>query len=356
MNIIYARMINYDNISVPSDAVAREMELLGHKVIIAEGIDQVPLGHYDFVWSPYESVTLMGKTIADRLKLPHFSHIEVLPPWRVLRNIDYENYGLSSNDPEISEANLRQTIPYYIETGRAWANAEIKTISNHCRIEFHHKLLGQVPNLQLRYPSIDVRTFETAKKMYSPKRIYNGVITISRATAIKRYDLLLEVMNQVQSKVVWTIIGHGPMIKIIQKNLKNPNVKLRLLGPLWGWQRIYELMKHKVMVYAMGGMPPLEAALLNIFPIVIENPPTKHLPEFDKFMEYNFGNSLPIFKYNQTTEMAKLVDEEINKPIGGSLQKWDTVDKFMSGKTNVTPSSVNAKQVIERMETWLKKS
>jgi len=346
MNIIYSRISGYDWVSVPSDAVARELEKLGHDITIIENISYIPPKKYDFVWSPYESVTILGDAISKRLNIPHFSHIEVLPPWRVIPNADYDNYGIiDKNDTEVTNFNISR--PYYLDVGNAWKNATIKTISNPVRLPMHQKLFPDLENVKIRFPSIDVATIEAAKKMYSPKKISNRIITIARATQIKRYDLLLNVMNHVKNEIEWVIIGEGPMTDKIKTQLTNQNVKLIMLGPLWGWNRFYEIMKAKLMIYAMGGMPPIEAALLDVFPIVIENQPTRDIPEFDKFMYYNFKDSMPIFKHNQDKEMAQMVDERIEKTAEESLNEYDTVNKFMSGKTGVTPSSVNAKNIIE---------
>lgn len=359
MNIIYARMSGYNWVSTPSDAVARELEKLGHKLTVLESIEYIPTGKYNFVWSPYESVTLLGDAISKKLGVPHYSHIEVLPPWRVVQNIDFYNYGLEQNDPEISLSQLQKTTPHYMKVGKIWKNAEIKSISNHCRVDFHHKLLGNIDNLLFRYPSIDIASIKKAKLMFNPKK-ENRIITVARATPIKRYDLLCKVMHKIKNKIKWTIIGDGPMLNKIEKLVNNPNVDIEILGPIWGWGRYYEIMKSKFMVYAMGGMPPIEAALLGAFPIVIENQPTNDLPEFDKFMKYNFANKkninetyFPIYQYNQIEEMATKIDKKIDKFVDESLENSKIVEMFMAGKMNVTPSSVNAKQLISRMKTFL---
>lgn len=354
MNIVYARMLGYQW-SVPSDAVARELEKLGHKLIMISSLEYLPPNNYDFVWSPYESVTLLGEAIASKLGIPHVSHVEVIPPWRAKKNVDYHNYGLPANSPEL---NNEEQINHYRNVGRAWKNAAVKTVSNHCRVDFHHKLLGEIEGLQIRYPSVDVAWADIAKQMYSPKRNRNRVITISRATEIKRFDLLVKVMNKVKTPVTWTIIGGGPMLGYIKEKLDNKKVKLELLGTAWGWPKYYHLLQSHVMVYAMGGMPPIEAALMGVTPIVIENQPTDDLPEFDKFMRYNFANNtdnyetsfFPIFKHNQIDEMAKRIDEELAKPLTDTSIADNTVEAFLAGNMNVTPSSVNATQIIERFK------
>lgn len=354
MKIIYARMPNYDWVSTPSDAVVRAIEKLGHRVYWLETVEYLPVDKVDFVFSPYESVTILGDAISKLLgEVPHYAHIEVLPPWRVVRGIDYQNYGLEETNPEIHPQALDNTIPHYLRIGKIWKNAQVKSVSNKSRIDFHHKLLGKIDNLQLRYPSIDTVSIDIAKAMYSPKRDKNKVITIGRAMPIKRYDLLCNVMNEVKSKVKWTIIGDGPMIEKLGDMVTNNNVELEILGAQWGWARYYEIMKASVGLFAMGGMPSIESALLGAFPIAIEQQPTKDLPEFDKFMEYNFGNSMPIFKHNQAKEAAAKIDEALAKPQGHCLSEYQTVSKFMSGGTNVTPSFVNAKHVIKRMEKYL---
>lgn len=68
MNIIYARMAGYDWVSTPSDAVARELNNLGHKITIVDNPNYIPLGEYDFVWSPYESVTILGDILSKKWK------------------------------------------------------------------------------------------------------------------------------------------------------------------------------------------------------------------------------------------------------------------------------------------------
>jgi len=361
MVIIYARMRGYDWVSTPSDAVARELEKLGHKVLWVESLDYLPITKADVVFSPYESVTLVGDAISKKLNIPHYSHVEVLPPWRVKENIDFANYGLSRDDPEIASERLASTIPHYMMVGKAWKNAHMKSVSNHCRVDFHHKLLGKVDDLLIRYPSVDVVSIETAQRMYSPKRQDDKVITVSRAMPIKRYDLLMQVMNKIKSKVTWTVIGDGTMLEVLKQGVTNPKVKLDIRGGVWGWERYYEIMTSKLMIYAMGGMPPLEAALLGTFPIVIENPPTDDLPEFDKFMRYNHGfkkdnyqtTFYPIFQHDQIDEMADKVDEELAKPAGQSVADNAIKTAFMCGSMNVTSSKANASQLIERIEVYL---
>jgi glycosyltransferase involved in cell wall biosynthesis len=345
-------MPGYTWVSTPSDAAARELEKLGHKIVLCDSTHHIPFGDFDFVWSPYESVTLIGDAVAKKLDIPHVSHIEVLPPWRVQRDCDVENYGLQRDDPELKV--LDQTIPYYLRVGKVWKNVAIKTISTPVRVAFHEKLLGPMPDLQIRYPSIDVESLDKAKIMYSPKRIQNQILTVARVTFIKRYDLLVNVMNHVKSKVTWTIIGDGPALKYVKENLSNENVTLDCLGALWGWAKMYEMMRSKLFIYAMGAMPCLEAAYLGAFPLAIEAPATRDIPDFDKFLESNFGGALPIFKYNEHEKMATAIDEELSKSDGESLKVWDTANKFLSGKTNVTPASVNAKQIIERFKVYLK--
>ncbi len=350
MNIIYARMKNYEWVSTPSDAVARELEKLGHQVTQLESADYIPPGDYDFVWSPYESVTLIGEIIAKKLEIPHFSHIETIPPWRFFKNCDYPNYGLKSDDPEILQFDQNQS--YYRMVADAWKRAEVRTISNHSRVALMKDITGE-NEMGLRYPSVDVATAQQALRMYSPRRDNNRIITIARAVPIKRYDILTEVMNNIKTSVKWIIIGSGPMQEVIKTQMTNPKVKLEFLNDLWGWAKWYEIMKVKVMLYAMGGMPPMEAALLDVFPICMEQQSTKHIPDFDKFMEYNFGNSIPIFKHDQIKEAAAMVDTAMATPNKDLFAQYDTVNKFLNGKTNVTPSSVNAKQIIERMEVYL---
>lgn len=359
MNIIYARMPGYEWVSVPSDSVIRNIEKMGHRVFWATEINNLPITKVDFVISLYESTTLLGDAISKILNIPHYSHIEVLPPWRVKKIIDPEKYGLFLEHPEITENTLNKTIPYYIKVGMAWKNAKLKSISNHCRVDFHKKLLNGVENIILRYPSVDTFYADTAKKMYSPKKQQNKIITVSRATHIKRYDLLIQVMNLVQSKVIWTIVGDGPMLGIVKQKVVNPNITLDIVGPKWGWSKWYELMSANILIYAMGGMCAVEAALVNTFPIVIENPPTHDLPEFDKFMRYNYGNNkddykttfFPIFKDYEIEEMAKKIDEKINT---SNLfnENQDIVKNFLQNSMNVTSSYTNAKDLMAQLENY----
>lgn len=345
MNIIYARMPGYEWISVPSDAVARELKNLGHNIIIVEQIYDVPVGNYDFVWSPYESVTLLGDAISRKLKIPHASHIEVLPPWRIFENIDYKNYGLTKDDPELTD--IKNTRPYYLKVGKAWYNSDIPTLSSKTRIQMH-EFLGDMSKIQLRYPSIDTYTINKIKQLYKPERIQNRVLTVSRATFIKRYDLLVNVMNKINTDMEWAIVGAGPALEMIKQKLINPKVKLLILGPMFGWQRYLEMMKSSYFLYAMGGMPPLEAALLGSFPCGIEQEPTQHIPDFDKFLEDNFGDSIPLFKYNESEKAAEFMDFCFKQTPDELLNKWDTVNKFWTGKTNVRPAKENAQQIIDR--------
>jgi len=343
MNIIYARMVGYDGISVPSDAVARELERLGHKITLVEDVSYIAPGRYDFVWSPYESVTALGHVISKKLGIPHFAHVETIPPWRYFRDCDSTQYGFPSPDV-IDVPDLEIAREHYTKVAEFWQQAHIKTISNQSRVKMHEDEFG-ITDLQLRYPSVDVATIEAFKKAYNPPK-EDVVLTISRLTFIKRLDLIVDVMNKMDKPVIWRVIGDGPYLDTLKERLTNKNVKLELLGALWGWARFYEMAKAKVIVHAMGGMPPIEAALLGAMPICIEQQPTLHLPEFDKFMYYNFGDSMPIFKYNEPEKAKDCILEELQAPQNSGLTRWGTIDKFFSGETNVTPSAVNAKNII----------
>lgn len=341
-------MAGYGFVSTPSDAVVRELENLGHTVFWTDNLSYLPTDKYDFVFSPYESATILGDAISKILGVPHYAHIEVVPPWRYIQNIDFQNYGLSANDPELQPDIFRKTRAYYAQVLMAYKNATICSTSNKCRLDYM-QIMSERQNILLRYPSIDTRIIECAKKMYSPKKDPKKIITISRAMPIKRYDLLIKVMNEIKTpNMTWTIIGEGPMIEIVKKELTNPNIKLEILGVKWGWAKWYELMKASYMIYAMGGMPPIEAAMLDVMPVVIENESTLHLPEFDKFMEYNFNKNMPIFKSNKIKEMAQRMDEEIlNKDVAPDL--LIIKDDFLNGKMGVTTSKQNAIQLIDRM-------
>lgn len=340
-------MSGYDWVSTPSDAVARELERLGHKLRLVENMEYIPPGKFDFVWSPYESVTILGHLISDKLQIPHVAHIETIPPWRYYLDCDIENYGFpSASVLDVPDVKLSRI--HYEKVGSLWAQAFVKTISNQSRLDMHVNEFGAA-DVQLRYPSVDTNTINMTKRMYSPRR-ENIVLTVARATYIKRYDLLVDVMNKVTVPITWRIIGDGPYIDQIKKRMTNKNVTLQFLGSQWGWCRYYEMMKAKVLLYAMGAMPPIEAALLGAFPICVEQQPTKHLPEFDKFMEYNFGNSMPIYKHTQIQEIADRIVEELGKSDHQSLDEYQTVGKFLSNELNVTSSMINAQQLIERFK------
>lgn len=352
MNIIYARMSGYDWVSTPSDAVARELEALGHTITIVEDPDLIPCGDFDFVWSPYESVTILGDIISNKYGIPHFSHIEVIPPWRYFEDCDIENYNITPDHPD--RKNLGSLRKFYSNVGKAWSEAAIKSVSNHTRVQMHCDEFGVDPkDVVVRYPSIDVKTIELAKKQYSPQRRDNVVLTVSRLTEIKRLDLLVKIMNKIKSKVTWRIVGEGSYRGRMQNDLTNKNVTLEFVGPQWGWGKFYHMMSTKVSLYAFSGMPPLESALLGSFPIVIENQATKHFPNKNHCLQYNFGSILPLFQPEEIDEAAAKLDEELQKPAGESLKQWNTVRRFFDGGSKIRPSEENAQNIVKEMEKWI---
>jgi len=348
MKLICVREPGYQWVSTPADAVIRELKNLGHKIFITESPYNLPVEQYDWTLSFYEHSAILGNIISRLSNTPHFCHIETIPPWRYFYDCDVENYGLTKDDQEVIEGIKNR--PMYERIAGVWSDAKVHTLSNHSRIYLLRSIVPQVENIQLRYPSIDTRSIEKFKKMYSPKIEQNVILTVSRATKIKRFDLILKVSNEIKTpNTVWKIVGNGPALKDMQDGLKNPNVKISFLGGQFGWSRFFEMAKANVFISAMGGMPPIEAALLGCSSFGIEQEPTLQTPEFDRFMEYNFGKVIPIFKHNQYADAAQMIDESL-QGFGVINSTYNTVDRFMSLECNVLPSVENAKQIIERIK------
>lgn len=351
MKIIYVRMKNYDWVSVPSDAVARELEKLGHSITILDSINYIPPDNYDFVWSPYESVTPLGQAISKKVNIPHFAHIEVIPPWRYFSDADPENHGISKNDPEVSPEAFSDNKKHYEIVIHAWKSADIKTISSPVRLKYHQENFGTIKGkINIRFPSVDHKIIDIAKKMYSPEKSEKTLLTISRLVPVKRHDILVEVMNRVKTSCIWKVIGSGPSKNIIETSLKNSNVSLKISEGIWGWAKMYEMMKANLFIFSTGAMPPMEASLLGTSSIIMESQGNKYLPDFDKFQKHNYEDSLPIFEYGKYDEMAELIDSELNKPEPTILKDYDTVNKFMSGKTGITTSQKSAENIIKLMK------
>ena len=352
MNIIYARMQGYQWISTPSDAVAREMEKQGHRIYIAESINNIPPGNYDFVWSPYETSLILGNAISQKFEIPLVSHLEVIPPWRIFPNIDVENHGLPKDDPEVQAEHLAGTSDYYQKIIEIWKDADIKTLSTPVRLPYHEKYFGPLENVQIRFPSIDTYMIERAKKLYTPKKQDNVILTVSRLMPVKRWDILVEVMNRLKTKVVWKIVGAGTYESTLKESLTNENVELQFLGHKWLWGKLYEMLSARLFVFSTGAMPPMEAALCGTPAVVMESQGSDHMPEFKDFQKTNFGDALPIFEYGKFDEMAVFIDEEMAKDKSTLLEEYDTVNKFNKGRCGITSSKINAQQILQRFKDW----
>ena len=341
MKIIYARPdLPYN---IPSDAVMRELIRLGHKVLPLESATFLPSEQYDVVFSPYETTTILGDRIASALGVPHYAHLETIPPWRYFKECDIENYGLKPSDDEMKD--FQKHKEYYEEVITCFRRATFRTAGGRVRQQYIKDVTGV--DCGVRYPSIDVRTLKMLDKMFDVSRDENRIVTTSRATIPKRYDLLMEVMSKVKTKCIWTIIGVGPMIDVIHKEFNNPNVQVEFMGMLLNHSKNYWFKKSKLVLHAMGGMPLMEGAFLGCFPIGIEQQPTKHLPEFDKFMEDIYGDSVPLFKHTDLDKAAEFIDYCFSVPNEKLFEKYQTVEKFMEGKTNLTSSKKNAEQIIQ---------
>ena len=351
MNIIYARMQGYDWVSVPSDAVARELENLGHKVTIVEHIDYIPYAKYDFVWSPYESVTVLGDAISKILEIPHIAHVEWFPPWRISKECNAMEYGFTGKEPELKPDVFNNSINYYKHIGEAYLNADIKTLGGEAFVPYMAKFLNiDTSFITVRLPSIDTTTIEKVKKMYSPKRIPNRILTVARLVPNKRYDLMVKVMNKIEIPCEWVIIGDGPEADRIKQELNNDNINLTLMGPVWGWGRFYEMLKATVYLGGWTGMPPIEAALLGCEPIVICPKTTKEIPNCQ--LKELFRDVVPMFT-DDFKRAAKKIEQYINKQTKKHYP--DIVDKFRKGEMGVLPSSINAENIIKLVEKYLDK-
>lgn len=344
MNIIYARMEGYNWVSTPSDAVAREIEKLGHNITIIDSVKQrVPLKKYDFVWSPYESVTLLGDALSRKLNIPHFAHIEWIPPWRIFKDCDVVKYGFNKNDVELKD--IGQTIPYYKNILGAYMDAEIRTISNISFLKYMSNFYGKEITAHERQPSIDIDSLDIAKTQYSPCKINNRVVSLSRLVQNKRYDILLDIMNKVEVPCEWVIIGQGPMKESIEQGLKNKQVKLIFTGALWGWARFYELMKASIFIGSWTGMPPLEAAYLNTYPIVVEPSLPKELGS--NFLLHHFPAGVKIYKETDEVEViAKHIDKLIKSK--NNIDITNNITTLLKeGKLGIKTSEQNAKDIIK---------
>lgn len=344
MKLICVREPGYEWVSTPSDAVIRELINLGHKVFITDSYDYTPTDQYDWTLSFYEHSAILGRMISEKTNTKHFCHIETIPPWRYFEDCDVENYGLTKEDPEVTQG--IQMKPMYQKIAEIWNSADVKTISNHCRLSLMKQIIPNLDNVHFRYPSIDAKSIEKAKKMYSPKREQNVILTLARMVKIKMYPLLIDVINNVQTpNTIWRIVGDGPELNTIQSNVVNSNIVLDIKPALWGWARFYEMQKANVFLSAPGGMPPIEASLLGCSSFGIEQQPTKHIPEYDKFMKYNFVETFPIYSHTQTKEAATEIDIALQQ-FDYINQTYNTTNKFLGLECNVLPSEENAKQIM----------
>lgn len=358
-------MPGYDWVSTPSDAVAREIEKLGHKLVQVEDPRGVPPREYDFVWSPYESVTLLGDEISKRYDVPHYAHIEWFPPWRV-GEVNKEEYGfIDTGISEIeefykTELNWRRTWPYYEAIGHAHYNAAVKTINSTSFHSLYKRVAGNWDHLYHRYSCVDTAFIDAFNKTYKVKKIANRVITVARAVPNKRYDILVAIMNQVQRPVEWVIVGDGPMLLYIKKVLTNPNVKLIIKGPLWGYQKLYEIAQAGYSLHCWSGLPPFESIGVGTFPLVIVPPTPKELDS--NHIEQIFGWSTSIIGSGKAQMIVTPSDKAIVEWIEdqGDVSEWFMQNRdaiwnfFLGGGFNIKPAEREAKRMIAMLEEYLR--
>lgn len=340
MKFIYARMPGYQH-QTPSDVVVREIEKLGWRSVWMDNLSDTVYYDYSFVFSPYESVTLLGDSLSKKFDIPHIAHIEWFPPWRIKKDINVADFGFQIDDEELKQ--IDAMIEHYTEVGSIFCQASVRTLGGRCFAKYIKEFIGEDSITHFRYPSIDVETVLKTKEMYSPKRNLSSVITISRAVPNKRYDLLVDVINKVKIPVEWLIVGVGPMIEYVKINMTNKQVKVVFLGEHWGWDRLYPLLASSLLLHSWGGMPPIEAALLGCYPVLIEN----------TIFDYNkdlFNSHIPV---HRTTESAA---DFINNNLGmdNTVKIKQIVDLFMTNKMNVTSATKNAKDIVKRVEEqWM---
>lgn len=349
MNIAYIRMPGYDYVSVPSDAVVREMEKEGHHIHWLDNLEFLPTDSIDFVFSPYESVTLLGEAVSQILEVPHYSHIEWLPPWRI-QKVDPTEYGMDKNCPEL--ANLSSKQKHYKQVGKAWLNADVRSICAQAMVPFHSNFLGPITT-KIRCPSIDYDTLRIAKIMYPEiPKVKNRILTVARCVPNKRYDLLIQAINKIQTKnVTWRIVGEGTILQDITQSVTNSNVTVELAGAKWGWDKIWEQMQAPIALCAFTStMPPLESAFFDSYPVLYSSGDTKEISVVDYYKE--------IYKdfidYAETSdEVADTLDEMLASKDRAQFCE-NITDACMKGEMGVLPSKQNAVQIIDRMKTYLK--
>jgi glycosyltransferase involved in cell wall biosynthesis len=335
-------MPGYDFVSTPSDAVARELEKLGHTIYILSDIDTIVPNKVDFVWSPYESVTVLGDALSRIHKAPHFSHIEWLPPWRVVQDCNIEIYGYKER-----EVPFEQSYNSYKKIVDMYNIASIKTISSKEFLKYMfdaYHLEFDANNFIFRAPSIDYETIKKARSMYTPMdRPKNRVITIARAVPNKRYDLMCSVINNIKTEIEWVIVGSGPTLDLIDKNVNNKNVFIKKIGPQWGFGKYYWLLSSTVFLGAWSGMPPVEAELLGAKSFLIRPQNTKEVNITAVFNEL-FNNQ--IFNDTDPISVAKEIDSYLSNPIKDD--SFETM--FLNNGMGVTTAKQNAINIVKLME------
>jgi len=344
MRILYVKMPGYEWVSVPSDAVVRELVKLGVEVDTTTNMSSILPKKYDAVWSPYEHVAILGRNIAKRIGAPHIAHIEWLPPWRISKKCDYTLFGFDGKSPEIKGI-TSQVIDHYLEIGRVWGNADIRTIAGRGFIDYVCNATDtDKEGVVVRYPSIDTQAIETCKRMYNVQKIHNRVITIARAVPNKRYDLLVKVMNKINCEVEWAIIGDGPELSMVKEELKNPKVKLNILGSIWGYAKYAEIMKSKTFLGAWSGMPPFECSGLGCYPIIIQ----PVLPDFitePTLVENTMPNCANLVFENDdnwSNEVATRIHLNIEDQDSYMLYSGLLYKDMLDNKCGITSSAQNA--------------
>lgn len=333
--------------SVPSDAVARELERLGHKLVMISSIEYLPPANYDFVWSPYESVVELGDSIAQKLNIPHVAHIEWLPPWRCLESCDSRQYGIDKKTGQIELANHKD---HLVNIGRAYKRATVRTIGGRGFIKYISDFCGGIGKMHIRYPSIDANTLNLCNRMYTPKRRPNTIITVARAVPNKRYDLMMKVIEKIDlPQIEWVIVGDGPMIDVIKKRFQdNKKVTVQCIGPAWGWARWYYTKMCMVSLNSWTGMPPIESALLGTYPFVIVPPKADELTT-NSISDENFNDL--IAKSESAEDIAKLMTAYLKDP--SSVSCDPIIESFLNGEMGIQSSATNAKNLIELVKPLL---
>jgi glycosyltransferase involved in cell wall biosynthesis len=254
-------------VDTPTSINSNLFKFFGHSVFNYNGFYSDPIpDKIDWVMSLHEDPQYMvnAYSISKSRKSKLYCHVEFLIPWRL--KINYGSYKWDEwgyEDREFSQ----EYCDYFKSLKYVWDSCELRTCASKYYIEPIQEFFESSKKIFVKYPGTDSILASLAHKKDFKDREFD-IVTISRLVPYKKVDIIARSLVKYNKNIKWVLIGYGPELPKIQNIINGSKVQLFYFNKLDGIEKLNVIGNSKIGIHCWNGLPPVECALMNCYPIV----------------------------------------------------------------------------------------